>query len=192
MLESVPSRRLHLVVISVAVVLSVAIAGGASARGGSAPVRLLPDGIGSVHFGVAQAKAVVGLRALFGAPSAHGINTGCGERYTEVVWGELAAEFRSGRFSGFRYIQGGYPLTTAGSPRAPSPVKHGFPRVATVKGITLGSTLGQLRRAYRLRLIGASRWQAPNGLVFVDNAKRDPEPVRSRIVEIKIATCGDF
>jgi hypothetical protein len=39
---------------------------------------------------------------------------------------------------------------------------------------------------------GASTWRAANGLVFVDDAKRDPAPPSSRVVEIKIATCGGF
>lgn len=30
------------------------------------------------------------------------------------------------------------------------------------------------------------------GLVFYDDALHDPEPPSSRIVEIKIGTCGDF
>jgi hypothetical protein len=67
------------------------------------------------------------------------------------------------------------------------------PRLATSRGITLGSTLAQLRRAYTvLHPVGTDKRQAGNGLVFVDDAKHDPEPPTSHIIEIKIGTCGDF
>ena len=87
------------------------------AAAGAAPVALGPRGIGAVQLGLPELKAVKELTHLFGAPSARGVNTGCGRRYTEVEWGDLVAEFRLGTFSGFRYINGGYPLTTPGSPR---------------------------------------------------------------------------
>lgn len=146
-----------------------------------------------MHFGLTKARAVEELDALFGAPVARGINTGCGRRYTEVVWDDLAVEFRAGTFSGYRYTVGGYPLTTPGSPHEPSPPKTHSPRLATATGISLDSTLAELRVAYRgLRPIGVDNWRAPNGLVFVDNAGHDPEPPSSRLVEIKIGTCGAF
>ena len=60
-------------------------------------------------------------------------------------------------------------------------------------GITLGSTLGQLRAAYgALRFVGVDKWQAQNGLAFADAAEHDPEPPSSQIIEVKIWTCGDF
>lgn len=154
--------------------------------------RLGPDGIGSVRFGLAKARAVSALNGLFGTPAARGVNTGCGPRYAEVVWGDLVAEFRANTFSGYRYAVGGYPLTTPGSPRAPRQ-KAVVPRLATSRGITLGSTLAQLRQAYMaLHSVGTDRWQAGNGLVFVDDARHDPELPSSHITEIKIGTCGDF
>ena len=154
------------------------------------PVRLAPNGVGPVKFGLRKDRTVARLRSLFGAPSSQGVNTACGLRYTEVEWGDLVAEFRSKRFTGYRYRRGGYPLTTPGSPH---PSGRGRPRLATAAGITLGSTLRQLRAAYpTLRVAGASTWRAANGLVFVDNAKTDPTPPSSRIVEIKIGTCGGF
>ena len=174
----------------------VAVAFAAVARSGQAGMRLAilaPDGIGSVHFGLTKPQAMARLSALFGAPTARGINTGCGPRYTEVEWGDLVAEFRSSTFSGYRYITGGYPITTSGSPREPSPPKTPSPALATARGISLGSTLARLRRAYTgLRSIGTDRWRSPSGLVFVDNAEHDPEPSTSRLVEIRIGTCGDF
>jgi hypothetical protein len=168
---------------------TVAALGSASGLGAS---NLEPSGIGTVRFGVTKDHAVAELSALFGRPAARGVNTGCDRRYTEVEWADLVAEFRSNKFSGYRYIKGGYPLTTPGSPREPPP-KTVFPRLATAKGITLGSTLAQLRAAYRvLRSVGADRWRSANGLVFVDRALHDPAPASSPIIEIKIGTCGDF
>jgi hypothetical protein len=153
---------------------------------------LRPDGIETVRFGVTKRTAVTELRHLLGVPSARGVNTGCGPRYTEVEWGDLVAEFRLRKFSGLRYLKASWPLTTTGSPREARP-KTVFPKLATAKGISLGSTLAQLRRAYRpLRLVGTDKWRSPNGLTFVVDAKRDPEPPSTRIVEIKVGTCGDF
>ena len=155
--------------------------------------RLLgPEGIGPARFGVAEAKAVGELSGVLGKTTSQGENTGCGPRYREVEWGELVAEFRSGVFSGYRYLVGGWPLTTPGSPRRPPPGPPG-PRLATAKGISLGSTLGQLHGAYgNMRFVGVDKWQAANGLVFVVNAAREPEPQSSKVVEIKFGTCGDF
>lgn len=133
------------------------------------------------------------LRHLFGGPSARGVNTGCGLRYTEVEWGDLVAEFRLSKFSGFRFLKGGWPLATPGSPREASPPKTVFPKLTTATGISLGSTLAQLRRSYRsLRFVGTDKWRSANGLTFVDDANNDPEPPSSQIIEIKVGTCGDF
>jgi hypothetical protein len=171
-------------------VLALGLGATASSAGAGPPVRVTPNGVGSVRFGLAQDRAIVRLRTLFGAPSSRGVNTACGPRYVEFEWGNLIAEFRSKRFTGYRYRRGGYPLTTPGSPRRSG---RSGPRLATATGITLGSTLRQLRAAYpNLHVAGASMWRATNGLLFVDNAKRDPAPLSSRIVEIKIGTCGAF
>ena len=143
--------------------------------------------------GSRRARLLFELRHLFGPTSARGTNTGCGPRYTEVEWGALVGEFRLSKFSGFRYLKGGWPLTTPGSPREASPPKTVFPKLATARGIALGGTLAQLRRAYRpLRIVGTDTWRATNGLTFVDNARHDPERLSSRIIEIKVGTCGNF
>jgi len=156
-------------------------------------VALGPHGIGKTHFGLTKATTITELNAMFGPPDARGVNTGCSPRYTEVVWGDLAIEFRSSIFSGYRYMKGGYPITTAGSPHEAHPPKSPTPKLATATGISLGNTLAQVRAAYgRLAFVGTDRWRAANGLVFYDDAMHDPEPPSSRIVEIKIGTCGDF
>jgi hypothetical protein len=133
-------------------------------------------GIGAVRFGTPKPQAVAALSRVLGQPTSRGINPGCGSRYTEVVWGDLAAEFRLGTFSGYRYLDRGQ-----------------LPQLATAKGITIGSTLAQVRAAYgRLGVVGTDRWRSPSGLIFYDDAMRDPIPASSRIIEIKIGTCGDF
>jgi len=104
-----------------------------------------------------------------------------------AAWGRLYAEFRSGRFEGFRYLRNGW--TVNREPRATPAV----PTLRMTRGVTLGDTLAELRAAYgSLRLIGTDRWESPDGLVFYDNAKHDPVPPSIRIVEIKMGTCGDF
>jgi len=144
-------------------------------------VVLSAHGIGGVHFGLPQDRAVGALTALFGQPSRRFANSGCRPRYTEVAWGHLYAEFRLGRFSGFRYLEDGWPPLRYGV----KIVRSDLPRPTTPRGVTLGSTVRQLRAAYgRLDLVGTDRYRSPDGLFFAD--------ARSRIVEVKTGTCGDF
>lgn len=149
-------------------------------------------GIGTIRFGLSRARAISELLRRFGAPSAEGVNTGCGPRYLEVAWGDLIAEFRLNKFSGYRYVTAGYRLPIPGGPRAVA--SHGpTAGLFTASGITLGSPLAQVRAAYRpVAFVGTDRWKATNGIVFVDAARHDPEPPNSRIIEIKTATCGDY
>jgi hypothetical protein len=180
------SRRMRVALVAATLLLT--LVGAAPA----APVATLrPDGIGNLHFGLSKRRAVAELSALFGAPTARGVNTGCGARYTEVDWGDLAAEFRSNVFSGYRYLVGGYRFNLR---RAPAPTsKVAVPSLRTATGVSLGSTLAELRAVYgALSFVGTDRWRSTNGLVFTDDAEHDPEPPSSRIVEIKIGTCGDF
>ena len=166
-----------------------------TARSGRAQVEPLlgPEGIGPVRFGLPEARAVVELRARFGVPASLGVNTGCGPRFAEVEWGDLTAEFRSHHFIGYRYAKGGYPLVTPGSPHPRHSLGTRWPKLSTANGISLGSTLGQLRAAYAVvRFVGVDRWESANGLIFVDDAPRDPEAPSSAIIEIKVGTCGDF
>jgi hypothetical protein len=155
---------------------------------------LSANGIGSVHFGAPEAAAVASLRKSLGAPNATGINTGCRPSFTEIAWRDLIVEFTHDRFTGYRFIRGGWPLTTAGSPHDRVTSGSPTPRLKTAVGITLGSTLGELRRAYgTLRLSGAVQWTAPNGLIFSESSTvRDPKSLIDRIVEIQVGTCGGF
>jgi hypothetical protein len=164
----------------------IALCAGVGERGRRAEAR---DRSGGDRFGLAKAKTIRELTAVLGRPSAHFVNSGCGARFSETAWGHLYVEFRDGRFSGFRYIENGWPPTRYGTKPRPSVL----PRLATSRGITLGSTLGQVRRAYgRLDLVGTDRWMVRRGLIFCDDSKTEPPAASSRIIEIKIGTCGDF
>jgi hypothetical protein len=160
-----------------------------SAARSSGRTLIRPTGIGRVHFGLPKAEAISKLSSLFGKPSSRFVNSGCGPRYTEVAWGHLYVEFRLGKFSGYRYQEYGWIPTGSGVKPRPS----FLPKLATSRGITLASSLRQLRRAYgRLDLIGTDRWMVRGGLVFFDDSKTQPPTASSRIIEIKIGTCGDF
>lgn len=165
--------------------------GTSSAAAGARPSLVSDRGIGGVRFGLPRPEAVTELTRLFGRPSRRMINSACGRRYTEVAWGHLYVEFRAGRLSGFRYLRGSW--LPQKPPSRPTPFSALQPRLATGEGISLGSTLGQLRLAYgRVSLVGTDRWRTPDGLAFYDNAERDPPAATSRIVEIEYGTCGDF
>lgn len=159
--------------------------------GGGPPPRVLSsNGIASMRFGASKAATVASLEARFGKPTWAGINTGCGARFTEVVWNDLAVEFRADRFSGYRYMSGGYPSQGTPQQREANPIR---PKLSTGAGISLGTSLAQVRTTYStLRRTGADWWQAANKLSFEDDALRDPVPPSSKIIEIKIGTCGDF
>jgi hypothetical protein len=153
-----------------------------------------PNGIGNEHFGLPKVKAVAALQALLGKPNAMGINTGCGPAFTEVAWHDLIAEFRHGTFTGYRYVRGGYPLTTPGSPHDLVSPTSPTPALTTARGLTLGSTLRELRAAYPVVIqSGALKWTVPNGLVFVEASDTNkPTAPTATIAEIKTGTCGDF
>jgi hypothetical protein len=193
-------RRLGVAVIPVVGVVVVAMAVAGCAQSGPLPPRstkrpvLNSNGIGNVHFGLSKVKTVAALQAWLGKPTATGINTGCGPAFAEVAWQDLIAEFRHGTFTGFRYVSGGYPLTTAGSPHDPVAPTSRTPSLTTARGITLGSTLRELRAAYPgLIQSGAFKWTAPNGLVFVERSHTaKPTPPTATIAEIKTGVCGDF
>jgi len=151
---------------------------------------LSAHGVGNVRIGISRVAAITELTVLFGPPDRRAFtNSGCAPALSEAAWKHLYAEFDRGRFSGFRYSEYGWPPTRFGTRRT----RSDLPRLATPNGITLGSTLGELRAAYgRVRPIGTNRWQTSDGLVFYDNATTYPDPPTSRIIEIKRSTCGDF
>ena len=175
----------------IGVVASVCLLGASSASAATQPLRISDRGIAGVDFGLPRAKAVSELTRLLGRPSQVMVNSGCGPRFTEVGWGHLYVEFRDGKLAGFRYMETTWlPQRRPPKPTPPSLVE---PKLATSNGISLGSTLGELRAAYgRLDLVGTDRWQTPDGLTFYDGAQRDPPAASSRIIEIKYGTCGDF
>jgi hypothetical protein len=165
----------------------------ATAQKSSLPL-LKANGIGSVYFGAPKAQVVASLQRSLGAANARGVNTGCGPKFTEVTWHDLIAEFRRDRFAGYRFIEGGWPLSTPGSPHDRVVPGRATPHLETERGITLGSTLGALRRAYGpLSRSGAVQWTAADRLTFsVASPSRDPRSPTSRITEIKVGTCGAF
>jgi hypothetical protein len=155
------------------------------------PARTLSaQAVGGVRIGLPRAAAIRELTAVLGRPDRRLFtNSGCGPAFTEVAWKHFYAEFSRGRFSGFRYIVNGWPPDRA----AVRPVRSDLPKLVTPDGIRLGSTLGELRAVYgHIRPIGTNRWQTPDGLVFYDNATTYPDPPSSRIIEVKLSTCGDF
>ena len=180
------------------VVVVMVLAGCAQSGSLSAPSTKRPalesNGIGNVHFGLSKVKTVAALQAWLGNPNATGINTGCGPAFTEVAWHDLIAEFRHGSFTGYRYVSGGYPLTTPGSPHDPVSPTSRTPALTTARGITLSSTLKELQAEYPgLIQSGALKWTAPNELAFVASpATKKPASPTATIAEIKTGTCGDF
>jgi hypothetical protein len=179
-------------ILATALLIAVCVGAGAltALAGTKRTADLRGDGIGTVRFGLSKAKAVAELSDLFGAPTWRGISTGCGARYTEVEWDDFAAEFRLNVFSGYRYATRLPQLL--GAPRGSLSTVR--PRLATAKGITVGSTLAQLHVVYgKLHWTGPDKRHASSGLFFVDDGTRSPDPPSSRIIEIKTtSTCGDY
>lgn len=175
------------VVLATLVVIGVGV-GIVAAIGMAPPLYVLgANGIGKAQFGEPKATAVQQLVDLLGRPTASQASSGCGPRYSEVEWGDLAAEFRFGFFSGYRYLDGGL-LGDYGLKSLPV-----TPRLGTAHEVTLGSTLGQVRTVFGpLRVVGTNRSEASDGLIFYDDAQTFPDPSGSLIVEIKIGTCGDY
>jgi hypothetical protein len=149
----------------------------AAARHAAKPptIELAGNGIRVVGFGSSVASVTKAVSAELGPPTGHP-EAGCVGGYREVAWHDLILQFRHGRFSGYRYwLSIGAPGSTAS------------PRIATATGITLGSTLAQLRKAYDLTQTGTDFWKSPNGIVFVLDSPTYPSPPASPIDEIKSA-----
>jgi hypothetical protein len=190
-------RRNLCAALLLAVVAALALCACTSAAA-SKSISRLPhleaSGIGAVHFGTSRAKAMAALQGSLGQPNATGINAGCGPGFSEVAWHDFIAEFRRGRFTGYRFVTGGYPLTGPGSPDDHVSPNSTAPALSTARGITLGSTLRELRAVYPLLIrSGALKWKAPDGLVFVEaTGTGNPVSPAARIAEIKIGTCGSY
>lgn len=162
-----------------------------AAAGVRTSATLTAAGIGSAHFGQLKAVAIAEITDELSGPTGRQISSGCGPRYSEVEWGDLAAEFRLGVFSGYRYLDAGLANGYTTLKRIESfPVT---PRLFTVGGITLGSTFGQVRAVFgKLKPVGTNRNEARNGLIFYDDTETFPDPSSSHITEMKIGTCGDY
>ena len=181
-----------LVLTLVSVVGGLVFAPAASARSSSALPELHADGVGSARFGVPKAHVVASLRRTLGKPTAEGVSRACGPLFTEVAWHDLIAEFRAGRFTGYRFVEGGWALWTSRSVHPVDAAAPPSPALRTARGITLGSTLGRLRAAYgTLKLSGAIQWTASNGLSFIESSSVvNPRSAADRIAEIHVGTCG--
>lgn len=165
--------------------LTLAAAGSAKT---TAPI-ISPHGIGGVRFGTPEPQAVKELTSLLGPSTSRFISDGCGPRYTEVEWSHLYVEFRQSRLAGFRYLHGGWEGRAASHY-----VDSVTPKLATANGVSLGTTLGQVRVRYGpLGIVGTDRWRSRDGLIFyVSYQVTQPAPPTSRITEIKYGTCGDW
>jgi len=186
------SVRLALFVALLSTVAALGLTVPAAARWRSALPELRVDGVGSATFGVSKAQAVASLTRALGKPSAEGTSKACGPRFTEVAWHDLIAEFRTGKFTGYRFLEGGWPLWTSRSLHRVAVTRPPAPPLRTVRGITLGSTLRQLRAAYgTLERSGAVQWTAPDGLSFIESSTvANPRSPADKIVEIHVGTCG--
>jgi hypothetical protein len=185
---------MKLILLLVAVSFAALVVVPAQAKRNATYPVLRATGIGSVPVGAPKARAVAALQRLLGPPNATFASPGCGRRFTEVAWRDLVVEFREGQFSGYRFAEGGWPHSGQQSPdRVTS--KKPTPPLSTASGITLGSTVGELRHAYgALRMTGAVQWTASNDLNFVESSTvRNTRLPDNRIVEIHTKTCGtDF
>ena len=141
------------------------------------PILLAGNGLGVAHFG-APARSVTGaISARLGSPTGHP-DAGCVGGYTQVAWHDLIVQFRHGHFSGYRYWVSG-----SGSP--PASASTVSPKLATAKGISLGSTFAQVKRSYRLTQTGTDFWKSPAGIVFALESQTYPSPPSSPVYEIK-------
>ncbi|HVB06621.1 MAG TPA: hypothetical protein VNF07_10295 [Acidimicrobiales bacterium] len=181
-------------ILIVCVLVAICVGVGAI-RGSSTPLAYLDArGVGPAHFGMGEGEVVRLLQPALGAPNAEGINTGCGPRFTEVAWHDLVLEFRFRVFTGYRFDEGGWPVTVPGSPSDRVSPAVTVPALETRNGITLGSTVGELRAAYgRLKLVGAVQWGTPDGLVVSESAAVvNAGSPQDTIVEIETDVCGAF
>jgi hypothetical protein len=141
------------------------------------PILLAGNGLGVVRFGSSVSSVTSAVSARLGPPTGRP-DAGCVGGYTEVAWHDLIAQFRHGRFTGYRYW-----VNSSGSP--PPSASTVSPKLQTAKGISLGSTFAQVRRRYRLTQTGTDFWKAANNIVFVLDSMAYPSPPSSPVYEIK-------
>lgn len=152
----------------------------------SIPIRLDGSGLGIVNFGAATSAATKALTARFGTPTGHP-SAGCIAAYSQTAWHDLILQFKSGRFTGYRYIAGGW---SGISPSTKSLHAAVMPKLATSKGITLASTMAAARRAYpSLRQTGSAFWRTPDGIVFAFYQLKATSASSEPIYEIKNNVC---
>ncbi len=162
------------VVIAVGVVGLAGSWGMAAAAPGNGHPTLQADGLGGVRIGTTERVATRKLSAQLGPPSGHPA-PGCVGGYSDVAWRDLIVQFKHGRFSGYRYWVTG-------------PRQSVTPKLATARGITLGSTFGQLRHLYALTQTGTDFWSAA-GMTFGLNSAAYPSPPSAPIYEVKVSAC---
>ncbi len=156
-----------------AAVVMAPIAGPTAAQTGRHAI-LEGDGVGAVRIGTPQATAIRELTAQLGQPSGRPV-ADCPGAYTDVAWHDLIAQFRDGRFSGYRYwsAQAGRSIT---------------PRLATANGVTLGTTFSALRDAYRLTQTGTFFWSS-GGMTFGLAGDTYPSPASAPVYEVTVTVC---
>jgi hypothetical protein len=164
------------------VVLVIALPGRSSAAPSIGSVRLEGTGLGVVSFGASRRLTITRIARVLGRPTGYPPSA-CPRGYTQAAWHDLIAQFVSGRFRGYRYI-----LAGGGNLQRPIAVafRHVLPVIYGLPGITLGSSLGAVRRAYgHLRNDGSYTYSARSGVTFAF----DGPGVRARAYEIKDHVC---
>ncbi len=138
-----------------------------------------------MKLGARESAATARLTRLLGRPTAFP-PADCAGGYRNVEWHDLIVQFKRGRFAGYRYwfTELNHAATNGSVPR-----QVGTPALSTAAGITLGSTLGQVRRAYpKLSASGTDFYRA-GALTFGVAATRYPPPSASLVYEIKVNAC---
>jgi hypothetical protein len=152
----------------------------------SAPIRLDGKGLGIVNFGASTSSATKTLSATLGTPTGHP-GAGCTTAYSQTAWHDLIVQFKSGRFSGYRYVAGGW---SGISPSTKSLHAVVTPKLATSTGITLGSTTAATKRAYpSVHQTGSDFWSTPTGIVFAFYELKATSSSAEPIYEIKNNVC---
>ena len=145
---------------------------------GRSPIQLTGKGLGVVDFGSSVRTVTKAVSAVLGPPTGRP-NAGCLGVYRQLAWHSLIVQFRHGRFTGYRYGND----SGLGSPLPPG--SSVSPKLETARGITIGSTFGELKGTYRLTQTGTDFWMS-NGIVFaLLSADVLPSPPSSPIYEIK-------